>query len=288
MTRWDCGLLSSRQAELVSGWLHSPEMVADLSWGIVDSTVLHVRADGADLIVKAGGPTNHHLGREIDAHDGATASLIARGLAAPLRHADRSARVLVLDRLPGMLVAGSESEHDPDVHRQAGAALALLHSGDTHVDPDYEERVTERTLAWLDGPHRIQRTVENDVRRLLADQRGSAAHVVPTHGDWQPRNWLIDQGTLRVIDFGRFAYRPACTDLCRLAGQQWRDRPDLADAFIEGYGPDPRDAPQWPIEQLREAVGTAAYAFQIGDADFEAQGQRMLREALRMLGGASS
>lgn len=283
MSRWDRDLLTAGQAELVSGWLRHPELIDDLSWGIVDSTVLHVRARGADLIVKAGGPGNHHLGREIDAHEGATASLIARGLAAPLRHADRDARVIVLDRLPGVLAAGSASEFDADIHRQAGAALALLHAGAARLDPDYERRVTERTLAWLDGPHRIDGAIENDVRALLVERRGDAVQVVPTHGDWQPRNWLVDRGVLRVIDFGRFAYRPASTDLCRLAAQQWRDRPDLADAFAEGYGSDPREDPLWPVEQLREAVGTAAYAFQIGDLDFEAQGHRMLREALQSL-----
>lgn len=283
MTRWDRDLLTAGQAELVRGWLLEPELIADLSWGIVDSTVLHVRAEGADLIVKAGGPGNHHLGREIDAHEGATSPLIDRGLVAPLRHADRDARVIVLDRLPGVLAAGTASESDPDIHRQAGAALALFHAGAGRLDPDYERRVTDRTLAWLDGPHRIERAVENAVRRLLAESHGGAVRVVPTHGDWQPRNWLVDRGRLRVIDFGRFAYRPASTDLCRLAAQQWRDRADLADAFAEGYGSDPREDLLWPIEQLREAVGTAAYAFRIGDPDFEAQGHRMLREALRSI-----
>lgn len=283
MTRWDRGLLTAGQAELVRGWLLDPELVDDLSWGIVDSTVLHVRARGADLIVKAGGPGNHHLGREIDAHETATAPLIDRGLAAPLRHADRDERIMVLDRLPGVLAAGSVSEFDADIHRQAGAALALLHAGAARLDPDYEQRVTERTLAWLDGPHRLDGAIESDLRTLLIERRGDAVQVVPTHGDWQPRNWLVDEGTLRVIDFGRFAYRPASTDLCRLAAQQWRERPDLAAAFIAGYGSDPREDPLWPIEQLREAVGTAAYAFQIGDLDFEAQGHRMLREALRTL-----
>lgn len=283
MSRWDRDLLTAPQAELVEEWLPDPVLVADLSWGIVDSTVLHVRSHGRDRIVKAGGSGNHHLGREIDAHESATAGLIRHGLAAALRHADREERVIVLDHLRGSLADGTDSAFDPDMHRQAGAALAILHAGDERLDPDYEQRVTDRTLAWLDGPHRIDPDVEREVRRLLIERRGEAVQVVPTHGDWQPRNWLVDQGSLRVIDFGRFSYRPASTDLCRLTAQQWRDRPDLADAFIEGYGSDPREDPLWAVEQLREAVGTAAYAFQIGDRVFEEQGHRMLREALSML-----
>lgn len=288
MSRWDRGLLTTRQAELVSGWLPDPVLIEDLSWGIVDSTVLHVRAEGTDRIVKAAGSANHHLGREIDAHDGATESLIRRGLAAALRYADRNERVMVLDHLPGALADGSESAFDPGIHRQAGAALALLHAGSTRLDSEYEQRVTDRTLAWLDGPHRIDGCTQREIRRVLTALRGGTVRTVPTHGDWQPRNWVVDQGTLRVIDFGRFAFRPASTDFCRLTAQQWRDRPDLADAFIDGYGSDPREDPLWPVEQLREAVGTAAYAYQIGDCDFEAQGHRMLSEALRALGDQPS
>lgn len=28
--------------------------------------------------------------------------------------------------------------------------------------------------------------------------------LVPTYGDWQPRDWLWDDGRLLVIDLGRF------------------------------------------------------------------------------------
>ncbi|WP_217183572.1 phosphotransferase [Streptomyces sp. AC495_CC817] len=281
MTGWDRGLLAPAQARLVARWLGAPVLVDDLSWGIVDSTVLHVRAGDRAYIVKAGGERNHHLDREIDAHDGYTAVLVERGLVGALRHADRGERVLVIDRLPGDLVSGTAAEIDADLHRQAGRALAVLHAGPGRVDETYEQRVTARTLAWLDADHRIAPEVETRARRILETQRGGAVRVVPTHGDWQPRNWLDDDGVLRVIDFGRFALRPASSDLCRLAAQQWRDRPDLAAAFVEGYGSDPRSDPLWPVEQLREAVGTAAYAFQIGDPVFEAQGQRMLADALR-------
>ena len=283
MSRWDDGLLTSAQSDRVAAWLDAPSLIEDMSWGIVESTVLHVRSGERDLIVKAGGATNHHIDREIDAHDGATAPLVEQHLAARLLHADRADRVLVLEYLPGSLAAAADAETDADIHRQAGAALRLLHLGYAFTDETYEQRVTERTLAWLDGEHRIDAASEREARRLLVTQGGGSVTVVPTHGDWQPRNWLVDEGMLRVIDFGRFAYRPASTDLCRLAAQQWRLKPALADAFTAGYGSDLREDPRWPLEQLREAVGTAAYAFQIGDEAFEAQGHRMLAEALGAL-----
>lgn len=106
--------------------------------------------------------------------------------------------------------------------------------------------------------------------------------VVPTHGDWQPRNWLIHGDRVLVIDFGRFAWRPTETDFTRLAAQQWRAAPGLEAAFFRGYGADTReqDPQRWRITMLREAIGTAAWAYQVGDYSFESQGHRMIAEAL--------
>ncbi|WP_255414769.1 hypothetical protein [Pseudarthrobacter sp. AG30] len=36
----------------------------------------------------------------------------------------------------------------------------------------------------------------------------------------------------------------------------------------------------WRIDLLREAIGTAVWAYQVGDGNFERQGHRMLREAV--------
>jgi hypothetical protein len=92
---------------------------------------------------------------------------------------------------------------------------------------------------------------------------------------------LLHGGEVRVIDFGRADWRPAHTDFARLASQQFRGRPDLEAAFVDGYGEDPRDPEAWRRSLLREAVGTACWAHQVGDLAFEAQGHRMVAEALR-------
>lgn len=65
-----------------------------------------------------------------------------------------------------------------------------------------------------------------------------------------------------------------------LAAQQWRSNHTLETAFFEGYGSDPREGAPWNMMMLREAVGTAAWAFQVGDHEFEQQGHRMIGEAL--------
>src|SRR5690606_20278602 len=142
---------------------------------------------------------------------------------------------------------------------QAGRLLRAFHDGAERSDHDSERLATERAIAWLDGEHRIDRSSEREARRILGSYSPQPLSAVPTHGDWQPRNWLVHGGEVTVIDFGRFAFRPAATDLCRLAAQQWRAAPALEGAFLEGYGTDPRDATTWPVMMLREAIGTAAW-----------------------------
>jgi hypothetical protein len=83
-----------------------------------------------------------------------------------------------------------------------------------------------------------------------------------------------------IIEFGRAAMRPAPSDFARLAAQDFRRVPALEAAFLEGYGSDPRDACLWHRNRVREAIGTAAWAYRVDDEAFEAQGHRMIAEAL--------
>lgn len=274
--------LSPEQRALVDVWLPGARVVADLSWNQVDTVVLHVRHGGRDLIVKAGAPENHHIGRELDAHDGSgyVGVWADEGCAARLRHADRGARVLVLDRLPGVLAFGTPAATDPDVHRRAGELLRRFHGQATRASEGTDAAASRRALAWLDSDHAIAPDVEQRLRAALAALPPVEAPLVPTHGDWQPRNWLVEGPAVRVIDFGRFAFRPAATDLARLAAQEWLRAPECETAFLEGYGRDPRHPSHWLLMRLREAIGTAVWAHQVGDAPFEAQGHRMIADVL--------
>lgn len=280
MQPWHDGRLSPSQAERMVGWLAAPPvLVADLSWGL-DTVVLRVRAGQRDYIVKAGSQQNRHIEREITAHERYTEALVARGAAARLVAADREANVLLLEYLNGHLVEDSDDERRADTYIQAGRLLRALHARSVREDPDHEARETARAIARLDREHRLEPAAQRAARRVLEEARPRPILVVPTHGDWQPRNWLIHRGEVRVIDFGRFEFRPPATDLCRLAVQQWRDDPSLETAFLAGYGDDPRDPELWRVELLRQAISTAVWAYQVGDDAFEAQGQRMVREAL--------
>ena len=70
------------------------------------------------------------------------------------------------------------------------------------------------------------------------------------------------------------------TDLVRLAGQDFWRNPSLEDAFLDGYGRDPRESEAWHRHRVREAIGTACWAFQVGDEPFEEHGHRLISEVL--------
>lgn len=281
MKHWAASGLSARQHDFVVTVLGNDiELVSDMSWGQVDTRVLRVMVRANHFVVKAAGSGNHHIGREITAHETATGPLLSRNLCAQLVAADRESNALITTFVPGELVEGRPDEFSHKVHAQAGALLGAFHRQTTRVDDTYEARVTDQALHRLGQDHRIEHDIAVRAREILTRYSPRPAPVVPTHGDWQPRNWLFDGEHLRVIDFGRFDYRPASTDLCRLAVQQWRTMPALEAAFMSGYGDDPRNAEVWAIDLLREAIGTAVWAYQIGDEPFERQGHRMLREAI--------
>ncbi len=276
----DLPRLMPEQHAIVKTWLPDAELVADLSWGQMDTAVLHLRTAEGERIVKAGGAENHHIGREIGAHLGFTGPWVEEGRAARLLRHDERNNLLLLDYLPGVLVQDTPAENDPAIYRQAGTMLAAFHAQGARSDDAYEARMNQKMLGWLDRSHRIAPATVERLRLLLLEMTPQPVVLVPTHGDWHPRNWLIDDGIVQAIDFGRFDWRPAFTDFARLAVRQFRDGPTLEAAFLEGYGPDPRSPDLWRILLIREAIGTAVWAYQVGDETFEMEGHRMIADML--------
>jgi len=272
--------LTADQQALLRNWFPGAVVVKDHSWGLVETTVLELAHDDTRLIIKAGGPNDHHIEREVHAHLNWLRPWTSRGHAPTLLHFDTDAKFLATQFLPGDLVGDTERSDEPDTYRQAGQLLALLHAQPAIVDHDFEAGENAKALAWLGKPHRIDPDSEQRLRAQIASWPTPVAALVPTHGDWQPRNWLIHGGVVSIIDFGRAALRPAMSDFARLAAQVFLRKPALEAAFLEGYGPDPRDPEAWHRNRVREAIGTAVWAHQVGDAAFEAQGHRMIADVL--------
>ena len=261
-------------------WLPGASVESDHSWGLVETTVLELTHAGSRFILKAGGENDHHIERELHAHRHWLGPWTSRGRAPVLEWGDAEAKVMVTRHLPGRLVLGSEHADALPTYRQAGELLALFHAQVVVADDDSERRENEKSLGFLSGPHRIAPATVERLRTEIGRWPTPSASVVPTHGDWQPRNWLVHNGVVSVIDFGRAALRPAWTDFARLTVQEFRRDPNLERAFLDGYGTDPRETDAWHRTQVREAIGTAVWAYAVGAEEFEAQGHRMIAEAL--------
>ena len=94
-------------------WLPGHVVVHDHTWGLVDRVVLEVEHEGDRYLVKAGGPSDGHMAREIRAHERWLGPWTARG-AAPVRVADDVALgLLVTTFLPGRLVLGHPARAAP-------------------------------------------------------------------------------------------------------------------------------------------------------------------------------
>jgi hypothetical protein len=272
--------LTARQQALLDAWLPGAEVIADHSWGLVGTFVLELCHGGERYIAKAGDAGDRHIARELAAHHDWLSPWTSRGRAPELVNGDADAKLILTRFLPGDLVQGSPAEWVPDTYRRAGELLVLFHGQLAVPDPSYEGHENARTLANLDKPHTIPPELVSRLRAEILSWDVPPSVLVPTHGDWQPRNWLIQGSTVKVIDFGRAALRPARTDFVRMASQQFLTDPTLETAFVEGYGSDPRDPALWHYARLREAVNTTVWAHAVGDDLFERQGRRMIDAAL--------
>jgi aminoglycoside/choline kinase family phosphotransferase len=273
--------LSAPQRRLLDEWLPGFRVVSDHSWGLVENVVTLVEVGAQRFIVKADGASNHHIPRELDAHERWLTPWVAAGRAPRLVAGDRTAKILVTHYLPGHLVLGSRAQQVPDTFQQAGELLAELHAQSGPVHSGYEADQNAKALGNLDKPHRIQPQVETRLREIVQSWPEESVSLVPTHGDWQPRNWLVHKGRISIIDFGRAALRPALSDWLRLEARDFRYDPAREAAFVEGYGADPRNSPLWFREQLREAINTAVWAYTVGDEPFEPAGHAMIERLIR-------
>ena len=195
-------------------------------------------------------------------------------------------RTLLFSEAPGELVEEKErhGEEVRDLYRQAGAFLRELHTL-PFVDEDelpLNEAIAKRTEAWTTG--RAEGVVGAAdvawVRARVAETLPvlQAFKRVPCHRDYTARNWLADEGKLYIIDFEHSRPDLWFLDIERLWSDVWHTRPDLGEAFWEGYGRTLSDEEAWVLERLAafNALGTIIWAREHNDAPFEAQGWERL------------
>ena len=195
-------------------------------------------------------------------------------------------RTLLFSEVQGELVEEKErrGEDVRDLYRQAGAFLRELQTL-PFVDEDelpLSEAVAQRTEAWTAGrAGGIVGAADVDwVRARVAETLPVLQDYrrVPCHRDYTARNWLVDEGKLYVIDFEHSRPDLWFLDIERLWSDVWWERPDLAEAFWEGYGRILSDEEAWLLERLAalNALSTIVWAREHNDAPFEARGRARL------------
>jgi len=271
--------LSEGQRRVLHEWLGDWETIEDLSWPLQDNAVLHVRNDDGEHVVKAS-LWSHHIAREIRAHRTVLSNLDVR--TPRLEHADLESKLLVTSYLPGELVLGTSAEWNPETYLQAGVILSQIQVP-LGTSEDYFNDVLTRIGAFFDEavalvPHDQLEALHDRVERL----RSVPVDIYFTHGDYQPRNWITDDGVVGVIDFGRAAERSWVSDLVRLRSRQFVDHPELEEAFMTGLGRrlTTADHETLKLETVNEGLGTVIWAHKIGDDQFEEHGRRMIARIL--------
>ena len=267
------------QRHLLDSWFEDWVVLADLSWPLQDTAVLDMQAGGRRYIVKAS-RTSHHLEREIDAHE----QFLRRfhGWVPQLAHSSRDDLILVTHYLPGELVEDSEAEADPETYRQAGYRLKqLLVSGS--LSDDYMQRLVADARQSISRARALvseEQLIQLETGLVSVSIRPTALSF--THGDYQPRNWLMNDGQLRVIDFGRAAQRHWTSELVRLANQQFTGHLHLERSFLEGLDRPmtEQDSEIYRLERIQQAIGTVVWANGINDSAFEEHGRGMVRAVL--------
>ncbi|HEY6170077.1 MAG TPA: aminoglycoside phosphotransferase family protein [Verrucomicrobiae bacterium] len=134
--------------------------------------------------------------------------------------------LLVMERLEGEPLAAL-SKPGKELFDESIRLLAELHASDAKSDKERSARGVVRSarrkaarVAALMPQHvaAMQRAVD-----LLEVGRVGDSELVPSHGDFSPRNILVAPGRLALIDFDRFQMADPCRDLAYLGTSDWAD-----------------------------------------------------------------
>lgn len=277
VTGWVAGILGRNSPSVDRSWSHGASVVVE----VVDTT-------GTRWFVKRHGDRDRYLA-EVGAY---RAWVPALGDRAPrLRAANDALQSVILSAVPGRL-SGSEGAvpgqaagpvGERGLHRQAGVLLRRLHDAEPAAAwPDVAEvKAAELDRLVTAATGLLGRGDIDFVRAQVLSLGGLDAPLVQVacHLDYGPRNWLVDaEGTLRVIDF-EWARRDLwVSDLARLYSGEWAGRPDLQEAFLDGYGRKLEQGDRAALHAVAalRALWLVIRARATGQADFEQANRELL------------
>ncbi len=199
----------------------------------------------------------------------------------------------ILTELPGQIIEDSPPEPDDlrAAYRHAGRLARSLHDADIDLSNEprnqlYAPDGVERHLAGS-RTHLDSSTCDWAEAILTAPDAWDGLDIVPMHGDYSPRNWIIKGGdpTLKVIDWERSRPGYWVEDIQRMTHDHWLGRAHLRDAFFEGYGRTPTDAEWRHANQITlvNAVGGVGWAISHGDEWFAEHNRRTIERLKELL-----
>lgn len=254
---------------------------ADASWARENSRVWRATGrSGGTWYVKIHQRDRFH-GREVTAYRSWTHAL---GWHAPrLVAADASLRAIVVTALPGRGLHGAvlTPAAEVRVHHGLGELAAAFHnSAPPHTPPADRTSPAGKLERHLSVARPYLNDGDEELLRALASRHAALPPIVevPTLGDLQLRNVLLaDDGTLGLFDFERAEYAPAVRDLVRLS-DQWHGRPDLEEAFLNGYGRTltADEVELWECETGLDALSGIQFGMTHHDPELVERGHRTL------------
>ncbi len=174
---------------------------------------------------------------------------------------DKEPLALLLNELRGQIAEQAQlpPSQERSIWQSAGTALIAFHDlgpgkgfGPCLRDGAFAEteKRSQSARDYVSG--RFHGQMEQAIRAgYLTDDEVATLHAaydltaafdgerpVPCHRDYCPANWLVgrDGSWAGVIDFEFAAWDVRVADFSRYPEWQWIDRPDLIEAFFEGYG----------------------------------------------------
>lgn len=242
----------------------------------------------------------HGYERWADAFEGFAPSLLGVHEEAPL--------ALIIGELPGAVLKDVDLpvEQERAVWRSAGQMLAQLHgyaeghffgpcrrdgSPAGEVFGDAVEYVSSSLEREIEKANQFDYLRENELAVLRSAQGKSAAFAdeppIPCHRDYCPYNWLVDERGewCGVIDFEFAHWDIRVADFSRYPDWEWIDRPDLLDAFFEGYGRalTPAEAEQRLVAYAQYALSAITWGMEASYFGFVEEGRQALKELAGLL-----
>jgi len=221
---------------------------------------------------------------------------------------DEEPLALVFSELPGQSVEKTRLtlSQERNVWQRAGSALTALHDlatgecfGPCLRDGSCVEQSSGNAVDYVSRS--LGQQMERAARLGLVsdDELGTVRtaydlipvyegeHPIPCHRDYCPANWLVSASGMwvGVIDF-EFSYWDVCvSDLSRDPDWTWIRRPDLTEAFFDGYGRSltSTEEQQLLIAHVQYALSAILWGHSHAYFGFEREGRESLAHLASLL-----